>query len=209
MSVPPRAIVFDIGNVLIAWNPGRLYNHLIPDPEERAAFRSAVDLRAMNLALDRGAPFKATVAAMAARHPNFAHYIMAFHDRWIEMASPAIPGSVTILEAVKASGFPVFALSNFGVESFAHAQTVYPFLTRFDRCFISGELGILKPDAAIYRAVETETGFAADALFFTDDKAENVEAAAARGWRTHQFRDPQGLATALRAEGVMLEGVSL
>lgn len=202
---PPRpvtAVVFDIGNVLIEWNPARLYDPLL-GPEGRARLFAEVDLDGMNRAIDLGAPFAETVAATAARHPRWAAAIRLWHDRWIEMASPAIPHSVRLMRALRARGVPVFALSNFGNASFEIGRAHYPFLDEFDARFLSGRLGVVKPDPAIYAALETATGVAPAELFFVDDRAANIAAANARGWQTHLFEGPAGLATALVAAGLV------
>ncbi len=100
---------------------------------------------------------------------------------------------------------PVFALTNFGTHSFAYAETQYDFFTEFDRRYISGELGVIKPDPAIYAAVENDCGLPPDTLLFTDDKVENVQAAAQRGWQTHLFDGPRGWALRLVAAGLLTE----
>ncbi len=199
-----QAVVFDIGNVLIEWQPERFYDRVIGAERRRAMF-DAVDLHAMNDRVDRGEHFRDTVMAMAAETPDWSLEIEMWHDRWIEMATPTIDRSVRLLRALRGAGVPVFALSNFGVQSFDLAVTHYPFLEEFDQRFISGHLRVTKPDAGIYAAVEAETGVAPAALLFTDDREENIEAAAARGWRTHHFTGPDGLADRLVIEGLLSE----
>ena len=160
---------------------------------------------AMNLAIDAGAPFRETVYATAGKHPAWAAEIRAWHDRWVDMASPGIEESWTILRTLRRRSVPVFALSNFGIDSFAHATTIYPVLTEFDRTFISGHLKCLKPEPRIYEILEAETGLAGADLFFTDDRPDNIAAAEARGWRGHLFEHPSGLAAALAAAGIALD----
>ena len=190
------AVVFDIGNVLLEWNPQRFYDRRI-GPDRRAALFAAVDLDGMNLEVDRGAPFAASVRALAAQHPDWAEEIALWETGWLEMASPAIPGSVELLHRLRAKGVRCLALSNFGIDTFRIAQRAYPFLDSFDQRFISGHLGLLKPDPAIYAHVERESGIAPEALFFTDDRADNIAAAAERGWQTHLFEGPERLKTRL------------
>jgi 2-haloacid dehalogenase len=199
-----EAVIFDIGNVLIEWQPERFYDAEIGEERRRAMFE-AVDLHAMNDRIDRGAHWRDTVYAEAARLPEHGDAIRMWHDRWIEMARPAIPGSIRLLRRLRAAGVPVYALTNFGIESFAYAETQYAFLAEFDRRFVSGHMGVTKPDAAIYAMVERDTGHAPDALLFTDDKPENIAAAGARGWRTHLFEGPEGWARRLVAEGLLAE----
>jgi 2-haloacid dehalogenase len=200
----PEAVILDIGNVLIEWHPERFYDRVIGAQRRRALFAS-VDLDGMNAAIDLGAPFRDTVLDMARRHPEFAAEIRLWHDRWIEMASPAIPHSVTLFRRLRARGVPVFALSNFGVDSFALAERHYPFFGEFDRRYISCHLGVMKPDPRIYELVEAESGLPPGRLLFADDRRDNIEAAAARGWQVHHFDGPEGWARALVAYGLLTQ----
>lgn len=197
-----EAVIFDIGNVLIEWQPERWYDARIGADRRRALF-AAVDLHAMNDRIDRGEDFRAVVYDTAAACPDFADEIRMWHDNWIELAAPPIPHSLRLMRALQGRGIPVHALSNFGIGTFAAALPEYPFLATFDRAFLSGRLGIAKPDAEIYRIVEAETGLAPGALLFTDDRPENIAAAARRGWQTHLFDGPAGLAARLVAEGLL------
>jgi 2-haloacid dehalogenase len=200
-----EAVVFDIGRVLIEWDPERFYRGAIGEERARAFF-AAVPIHAMNERVDLGHPWAEEVASLAAAHPDWSHEIGHWHHRWIEMASPEIPRSVRLLRALKRRGLRVFALTNFGRETFDHAATHYPFFHEFDLAFVSGRLRLAKPDPAIYEAVERDSGLSGPALLFTDDRPENVEAAAARGWRTHLFEGPEGFAACLVAEGLLSEG---
>lgn len=209
MSAPGHvdAVVFDIGNVLIEWQPERFYDRLI-GPERRRALFAEVDLDAMNDRIDLGEDFAGTVRATAEAHPAWRDEIRHWHDSWIEMASPAIPRSVRLLRALKARGVPVFALTNFGIGSFAHARTVYPFFDEFDLAVVSGHLGVMKPDPAIYEALERNSGVPPARLLFTDDRLANIEAAAARGWQVHHFDGPAGWADRLVASGLLDEAAA-
>lgn len=203
--LPLEAVIFDIGNVLFHWDPAPVYDRIIGAERRRALFE-AVDLHAMNAAIDLGARFAETVRATAAAHPAWHDEIQIWHDRWLEMAQPLIPRSLRLFRALRARGIPVFALSNFGVEPFdLAANGGYPFLRDFDRTYISGRLRLAKPDPAIYRHVENDCGLAPAALLFTDDRAENIAAAAAHGWQVHLFDGPQGWADRLVAAGLLTE----
>jgi 2-haloacid dehalogenase len=196
------AVILDIGNVLIEWQPERFYDREIGVARRRQMF-AAVDLHAMNDRVDLGEPFRDVIYETAEAYPAFRDEIRMWHDRWIELAQPAIAESVTLMKRLQSRGVPVFALSNFGVESFAYAQTQYDFLNAFDRSYISGQLRMAKPDPAIYAHVEQSSGIAPENLLFTDDRADNIAAARARGWQTHLFDGPQGWAARLVAEGVL------
>ncbi|PKP74596.1 MAG: haloacid dehalogenase [Alphaproteobacteria bacterium HGW-Alphaproteobacteria-6] len=199
-----EAVVFDIGNVLVEWNPERVFDAAVGQAARDHLFHR-VGLHAMNEAVDAGAPFAASVAALAAANPDHAATILLWRDRWAEMFSPAIPHSIGLLRALRRAGVPVFALSNFGAETFALAETLYPALTEFDRRYISAHMGVIKPDPSIYAMVEADCGVAPAGLLFTDDRADNIAAAARRGWATHHFEGSAGLARRLVAEGLLSE----
>jgi 2-haloacid dehalogenase len=197
-----QAVVFDIGNVLIEWQPERFFDSVI-GPARREAMFAAIDLHGMNDEVDRGANFSATLAATADAYPDWRAELAIWHDRWIDMAAPSIDHSVRLLRALRAAGVPVFALTNFGIQTFAIAEPVYPFLQEFDRRYISGHMGVIKPDADIYAQMEADCGVPPEGLLFADDRIDNINAAKARGWQTHLFETPQGWADRLVAEGLL------
>lgn len=199
-----QAVIFDIGNVLIEWHPEKLFDAVVGEERRRALF-AAVDLNALNERVDLGEDYREVFYAAAKANPEFGDEIRMWHDRWIEMASPVIPHSVRLMEALQAKGIPVFSLTNFGIQSYDHAATYYPFFRKFDRDFISGHMGLIKPDPAIYAAVETACGIDPDKLLFADDRADNIEAATARGWQGHLFEGPKGWADRLVAEGLLTQ----
>jgi len=197
-----KAVVFDIGNVLIEWQPERFYDAAIGEDRRRAMF-AAVDLHGMNELVDLGHNFKDTIYATADRYPDWKAEIILWHDQWIQMATPVIDHSVRLMKALQAKGIPVFSLTNFGVESYAYAATHYDFLNDFDRDFISGHMKVTKPSAQIYEMLEETSGLSGDALIFADDRDDNIVAAKARGWKTHLFEGPKGWADRLVAEGLL------
>lgn len=198
------AVVFDIGNVLIEWLPERWYDARIGRARREEMF-ATLDLHGMNERVDQGENFTEIVQAFAEEHPDWSDEIMMWHDNWIELASPAIDHSVRLLRALRRRGVPVFALSNFGRETFAIGEKHYPFLEEFDRRYISGHMGVIKPDAEIYARVEADCGHPPGGLLFTDDRADNIAAAEARGWQTHLFDGPAPFAARLVAEGLLPE----
>ncbi|MHA6347303.1 HAD family hydrolase [Roseivivax sp. CAU 1761] len=198
----PEAVIFDIGNVLIEWRPERQFDARIGAAARRELF-AEVDLHTMNDEIDRGGDLAEIVARYGVRHPRWADQIRVWQDDWPVLAGPEIPHAIRLLDALRAAGIPVFALSNFGIATFAVAEPDYPVLGRFDRRYISGHMGMAKPDAAIYAAVEADCGVAPGRLLFTDDRADNIAAAAARGWQTHLFDGPEGLAARLVADGLL------
>jgi len=203
--VTPEAVIFDIGNVLTRWQPEAFYDRVIGEERRRALF-AAVDLHHMNDLIDEGALFRETIYDWADRYPAWGPEVRMWYDRWIELASPRIEGSIRLQRALRAKGVPVFALTNFGKYSFEEAVPKMDFLQDFDRLYVSGRMGVIKPDPRIYAMVEADCGIAPDRLLFTDDRADNITAAARRGWRTHQFESWEGWARRLVAEGLLSVG---
>ena len=206
MSV--NAVVFDIGNVLIEWQPERYYDHAIGEERRRAMF-AEVDLHGMNDLVDQGHHFTDTIYQWAEKYPNWRDEIRMWHDNWIELAAPEIPHSVRLLRALRAKGVPVFALTNFGVQNFDFASTIYPFLNEFDKQYVSGQMRTVKPHSPIYEMVEADCGQPPETLLFTDDRIENIETARARGWQIHHFDGPKGWAARLVQEGLLTAQESL
>ena len=189
-------MVFDIGNVLIEWQPERFYDSRIGASRRKQLF-DQVPLHEMNLNVDRGHPFRGSVYALADQHPEWSEEIRWWHGCWLQMVPRKISRSVRLMQALQAKGIPVFALSNFGAETFELACGSYPFLRGFDRTFVSAHLKCIKPEPEIYAILERDTGVAPDRLLFTDDRLENIEAATIRGWQTHLFTTPALLAARL------------
>jgi 2-haloacid dehalogenase len=198
----PEAVIFDIGNVLIEWQPERYFDTFCGATRRRAML-AAVDISAMMNRIDAGAHFGREAERMAHAHPDFAPEILHFRDHWCDIAQPAINHSVRLLVALKARHIPVFALSNFGADNFPLSAAQFPFLRQFDRAYISGQMGLIKPDPAIYAAVEADCGLPPGALLFTDDREDNIAAAAARGWQVHHFQGAPGLADRLVGLGLL------
>lgn len=199
----PEAVVFDIGDVLVRWDPMRVYRELIPDDAARAHFFAEIMPPEVNARFDRGEPMPEGVERHAERHPEHADLIRAWWTRWPDTIGPAIPGSVACLRALKAKGAPVYGLTNFAAETLAIARGMFPFLTAFDACVVSAEVGANKPEPEIYAALEAVAPHPPAALFFTDDKPYNVAAAETRGWTGHHFTGAEGLQAALIAAGLL------
>jgi len=197
-----KAVVFDIGNVLLEWHPENYFDLTI-GPDRRKAMFAAVDLHGMNDRIDLGEGFKDVIYEVAAANPEWRVEIHDWYANWIQLAAPAIDHSVRLLRALKAQGVAVFSLTNFGVESYAYAQNHYDFLNEFDRDYVSGHMKVIKPNPLIYQMLEDDSGIPAANLLFTDDRADNIAMAASRGWQTHQFEHPNGWADRLVAEKLL------
>jgi len=203
---PPTTIVFDLGNVLIGWDPRALYRELFAEqPEQVDWFLENVCTSAWNAEQDRGRRFSDAVVALAAQHPPQLHAaIRAYHERWVEMLTGEITGSVELLLELHARGTPLYALTNWNQETFAHARERYPWLARFRGIVVSGEERCVKPDPQIYHTLLARYGLQAADCVFIDDSPANVRAAREVGMHALQFSDPAQLRADLKALGFAL-----
>ena len=198
----PENVIFDLGGVLIDWNPRYLYRQLFDgDDEAMEQFLAGICSPAWNLSLDAGRPFAEAVEELAGRHPHERLRIEAYHQRWLEMVAGPIHQTVTILEELHQRGVPLWALTNWSSETFALVRhdPAYAFLDRFRHIFVSGELRLIKPDPAIYRHTVTRIGAPAASCLFIDDSGTNIAAAAAEGLQVHHFTAPERLRAELES----------
>ncbi len=200
-----RTVVFDLGNVLITWDRRLLYEQLIDDPTELQDFLDNVFTMEDNKELDRGTPLADVANSVAARHPDKHDLVMAFAHRWKETLGDVIEGTVEILEELSDRGVPLYALSNWGKDTFASIEADYPFFERFDGMVISGREGVIKPDAAIYRILCERYGVQAEQAIFIDDSGANIASAMALGFDALLFENPQRLRQQL-IERSLLDG---
>lgn len=200
-------VVFDIGNVLIEWNPEHLYKKLIPDAHERKLFLETVCTAEWNLQQDLGRTWDDAVRSLSAEHPDKQDLIAAYSSRWHEMVPGEVPGVKSLLLDLKTLGTPVYAVTNFSSEKFAEAQTRFPFLkSSFLDIVVSAEERLLKPDPQIYRVLFERNGLTPETCFFIDDSAANVEAARGVGMAAHHFRSAEELKEDLRQHGLLPAG---
>ena len=207
MSTRINAITFDLGGVLIDWNPRHLYRKLY-GADEAGMERLLTDVcnPEWNAQLDAGRPLAEAVAELAAAHPDQAEMIVAYGQRWDEMLGPAFEETVAILREVRAAGYPTYALSNWSAETFEVTRRRYPFLDEMDGILISGEVGVGKPDPAIFRAFLARFGLTAGETVFIDDWDRNVATASSLGIVAIQFKRAAKLRADLRALGLPLVG---
>jgi 2-haloacid dehalogenase/putative hydrolase of the HAD superfamily len=199
----PAAVVWDFGNVIVRWSPRTLYSKIFPDPAECDRFLAEVCTLEWHTPTDCGVPFAENCAALAARHPQHADAIWAWHRRWDEMFSGAIPETEAAIEALAAAGVPQFGLSNISHETVESTLAMSPAFRRLANFVASGRERVMKPDPKIYAIACERFGYAPGDLLFVDDSARNIAAAAALGFDTHHFTDPAALAPALAARGLV------
>ncbi|MCA3554588.1 HAD family phosphatase [Aestuariivirga sp.] len=196
-------VVFDIGNVLIHWDPRALYRKIFATGDEVEWFIANVCTQDWNLEQDRGRSFAEGVAALTALFPGHAGAIAAYDLRWHETVTGPIDGSVAILDELRASGTPLYAITNFNQHKFREALQRFPFLGLFRDTVVSGDERVLKPDAAIYHLLLERNGLAAGDCVFIDDSLRNVEGAVAVGMKGVHFTTPEALRRQLAALGVL------
>jgi 2-haloacid dehalogenase len=197
-------VVFDIGNVLIHWDPRALYRKIFTTDDEVEWFLANVCTHDWNTEQDRGRSFADAIAEATARHPTYAEAIAAYDDRWSETIVTPIAGTVDILEDLRAQGTPLYAITNWHQDKFRETQSRYPFLTTsFRDIVVSGDERLVKPDPAIYRLLLDRNGLEASSCLFIDDSSKNVAAAEAVGMKAHHFTSPRSLRTHLVETGLL------
>ncbi|MDP9138320.1 MAG: HAD family phosphatase [Pseudomonadota bacterium] len=194
-----RVVVFDIGNVLLRWNPRNLYRKMFPDPARMEWFLANVCDGPWNEAQDAGRPWAEAVAECCGRFPDWQSEIRAYDERWIEMLDGEISDNVRVLESLKGAGVPVFAITNFSTEKFDLARKRHAFLALFDGIVVSGHERLLKPDPRIFELFLTRYGFAGAECIFIDDSETNVRVASRLGMATIHFSETLDLRAALGA----------
>lgn len=200
----PNILVLDIGNVLIRWNPEILYARLIPDAAKRAHFLGEVLPPEWNLEQDRGRSWEEAEAVQIARFPHHAELIRAWRKHWHEMIPGAIAENVAVLEQARANGVPCYAITNFAGDTFAEAQTRFPFLTGFEGIVVSAHERLLKPDPAIFTLFLARYGLQAADCLFIDDSDKNVASAARLGFSTVHVTEQTDLRREVAAHGFRL-----
>jgi len=201
----PTTVTFDLGGVLIDWNPRYLYQKLFDDEAEMERFLAEVTTQEWNAAQDAGRPWSEAVEVLTAKFPDHRDLIDAYHTRWPEMLGEAIHGTVAILDELRARGVRLYALSNWSAETFPVALERYPFLGWFDGIVISGEVGAAKPDVRIFQELIDRHEIEPSETVFVDDNEPNVTAAAAMGFIALRFHDAERLREDLEGLG-LLEG---
>ena len=194
-----RHIVFDIGNVLLNFDPELAYLDLIQDQVERHAFLRDVCSRDWITAQDRVHAWAPGEAELIARYPDREALIRSFRERWHDMVPEPIADSVGILEQVSSDGVDVTALTNFNGETFDEASQRFGFFRLFRGITVSGRIGLLKPEAEIFQHHVAAFDLVPEATLFIDDVAANVAAARNAGWHSVQFINPDRLRRDLRS----------
>lgn len=196
----PRAVIFDVGNVLIGWDPHTPYRRYFPDDATHAAFFDGFFRTIYNAVHDDPRPISECLAPLKREHPDKHVLIELYEKEWASFLTGPMTASVEVLKELAAHGTPLYGLTNWphqvwppgdyvGVE----ARALYDFLDLFEDVVVSGQVRMRKPEAVIYRFALERFGLAADEAVFVDDLVENVEAANALGLTGILFRGAEGL----------------
>jgi 2-haloacid dehalogenase len=195
-------IVFDLGGVLIDWNPRHLYRKLFDDEAAMERFLSEVCNHDWNLCQDAGRPFAEAVAELAERHPEQRPLIEAYWRRWPEMIAGPIDDAVLVLVELRRAGLELHALTNWSAETFWVARERFEFLTWFRSIPVSAEIGLVKPDPRIFGLLLERIGCTAGGCLYIDDNPANVAAARALGFDVIHFQDGRRLRAEMAARGL-------
>ena len=198
-----RHIVFDLGQVLVAYDAERPFRRLIPDAAARKRFLAEVCTHEWNLEQDRGRSWREAEDLLIAKHPDQAEFIRAFRGNWWEMIPGAIDENVAVLADLIRRGYDVTALTNWAPDTFALAEAAFPFIKTFRGITVSGRVGLIKPEPGIYLLHAKAFGLDPKATLFIDDNAANVETARSLGWQAVHYVSPEGLKDELRRYGVL------
>jgi 2-haloacid dehalogenase len=195
-------VVFDIGNVLIPWNPRWLFRKLLADEAALERFLEEVDFSAWNAQHDAGQSFVHGIAQHGARFPHYRHLLQAYFDRWEETIAEPVEESVALARRLREAGYRTLALTNFSTETFPRALRLNPFLKEFEGIMVSGEEKLMKPDPAIYRLLCERYSVEPGQCVFIDDSLPNVEGARRIGMHALHFGSIDQLLDDLAALGV-------
>lgn len=202
----PKVVIFDLGGVLIDWNPRHLYRKLIPDPVEMERFLANVTTREWHGTQDAGGDPAEATRRLKAEHPDKEALIAAFYGRFDEMLDHAFPDMASLVDRLHAAGTPLYVLSNAPalvdgwLRGPGHGR--HPFLGHFRDCVVSGLVGHCKPDTAIYELMARTGGFQPADAVFIDDVLANVEGARKAGMAGVHHRSAEQTAAELRALGL-------
>ncbi len=199
-----QAIIFDLGGVLVNWDPRHLYGRFFNDDVAAMdQFLTEIDFHSWNLEQDRGRSFADGVAELSAQFPQYADLIRAYDQQWEESITGQIDGTVELLQTLKAAGYTVALLSNISTEKYAVLRRTYRFFDDFDSQLISADVKLLKPDPRIYALLLEQIKQAAEDCIFIDDSAVNVAGANRVGMTAIQFQSPHQLKIELQHCGVL------
>jgi 2-haloacid dehalogenase len=198
------AIIFDLGGVLIDWNPYYVYDKMFEDEEKKKFFFENICTPDWNEKQDAGRSLKEATDELLVKHPEWKEYIEAYYGRWEEMLGGPIHDTVEIFKQLKQTGkYKLYALTNWSAETFPVALERYEFLHWFDGRVVSGEEKMRKPFAEFYQLLLNRFQLTPEETLFIDDNVRNAKAAEDIGLRTIIFKSPAQLKVELIAHGIL------
>lgn len=203
MAAPVKAVVFDIGRVLVQWRIAALYERLIPDPARRDWFLREVVTESWHARHDAGVPLAEMIAERSAEFPDCADLIAAYAPNWLETVPGPVPGTHELVRALAARHVPLYSITNFGADTWAMFRPTFPVLDHMIDIVVSGHERLIKPGVEIYELAARRFGHAPAEMLFIDDSLANIAAAAALGWQVHHFREADSLAADLEGRGLL------
>lgn len=203
MTARIEAVVFDVGKVLVEWERDLPYRRLIPDPAARERFMAEVIPLDWHALHDAGHAAEAMIAQRSAQFPQHAALIRAWLTHFNETIPGPVAGSTAIVEDLHRAGVPLYAITNFGADTWVGFAPTFPLFDRFRDIVVSGVEKLAKPDPAIYALAARRFGLAPRAMLFIDDSPANVDSARACGWHAHHFTDAATLRAELTARGLL------
>lgn len=200
---PPAGVVFDLGNVLIDWDPHPAIAAAVgADEARRFLDADDFDFVAWNHGPDSGRDWADAEAEVRRTHPHWVEHALAYRANFVESLVGEVPGTVALVRELHEHGVPLFGLTNWSHELYPHAPARFDFLALLDDVVVSGTEKVAKPDARVFAIVAERSGLPLDRLVFIDDKSANVEAAIAAGMDGVVFTDAAALRTHLRERGL-------
>lgn len=199
----PKAVLWDVGNVIVRWNPRTLYESFFEEPAECDRFLSHVCTMDWHIRHDLGVTFAENRQPLLVKFPEYAEAIHAWESRWWDMFSGTIPETEAAIEALYERGVPQFVLSNMSHEVFDGITAMSPAFGRIEGFVISANEKLMKPHPDLYHRTCERFGLAPQDVFFVDDSALNIEGARALGFDALHFTDPAELRPALEARGLL------
>ena len=197
------AVVFDLGGVLLDWNPRYLYRRVFDDEQEMERFLAEICTLAWHDAHDRGMSVAQSCAKLAAAHPEYREQILAWGERSEEMIAGPIDAGVELLRELKEAGVPCYALTNMERETYPKRLERFGFLRWFDGAVVSGFDGIAKPDAEIFELLLRRFELVPERTLFVDDSPRNVAAARQLGIEAVEFRSASEFRRVLERAGLL------
>jgi len=198
-----KSVVFDIGNVLLDWDPKRIFKGVLEDDKQIEQFLSEINFTDWNVGLDKSGKFENAVKLLSQKHPHHAEKIRMFDTHWLKSISGTIESSIEVLQVLNATNIPLYAITNFSAEKWIVAYENFPFLkTSFIDVVVSAQVEIVKPAPEIFKLFLSRNSLKADDCIFIDDSDVNIKAAEQVGFDVIHFNRETKLAEELKSKGL-------